>query len=60
MSVSQFITNTVMRMRKKVGQDSSVSIATCYGLAGVGMKSRWWRDFPHLPRVDVGPTQLLV
>ena len=32
---------------KKVGRDSSVGIATRYGLGGPGIESRWWRDFPH-------------
>jgi hypothetical protein len=30
-----------------VGRDSSVSIATRYGLGGPGIESRWGRDFPH-------------
>jgi hypothetical protein len=29
------------------GQDSSVSIATRYGLDGPGIEFRWVRDFPH-------------
>ena len=35
------------------GRDSSVGIATCYGLDGPG----WGRDFPHLSRPALGPTQ---
>jgi hypothetical protein len=31
------------------GPGSSVSIATDYGLDGLGIESRWRRDFPHLP-----------
>jgi hypothetical protein len=31
-----------------MGQDSVVGIATCYGLDGPGIESRWGRDFPHL------------
>jgi hypothetical protein len=38
-------------------RDSSVGIATRYGLDGPGIKSRWGRDFPHLSRSAVGPTQ---
>ena len=38
-------------------QDSSVSIATCYGLDGLGIKSRWGRGFPHLSRPAQRPTQ---
>jgi len=30
-----------------VGRDSSIGIATCYGLDGPEIKSRWERDFPH-------------
>jgi len=40
-----------------VGRDSSVGIATGYGLDGPGIESRWGRDFPHLPRPTLGPTQ---
>jgi hypothetical protein len=40
-----------------VGRDSSVGIATCYGLDGPGIESRWWRDFPQPSRRALGPTQ---
>jgi hypothetical protein len=33
-----------------VGRDSSVGIATRYGLDGPGIESRWGRDFPHPSR----------
>jgi hypothetical protein len=36
---------------------SIVSIATCYRLDGPGIESRWGRDFPHLSRLALGPTQ---
>jgi hypothetical protein len=36
---------------------SSVGIATGYGLDGPGIESRWGRDFPHLSRPALGPTQ---
>jgi hypothetical protein len=36
---------------------SVVSIATGYGLYGPGIESRWGRDFPHLSRPSLGPTQ---
>ena len=39
------------------GPDSSVGIATRYGLGGPGIESRWRRDFPHLSRPSLGPTQ---
>jgi hypothetical protein len=38
-------------------RDSSVGIATCYGLDGPGIESRWGRDFPHPFRPALGPTQ---
>jgi hypothetical protein len=39
------------------GQGSVVGIATDYGLGGPGIESRWGRDFPHLSRPALGPTQ---
>jgi len=40
-----------------MGRDSSVGIATRYGLGGPGIESRWRRDFPHLSRPALGSTQ---
>jgi len=40
-----------------MGRDSSVGIATSYGMDGPGVESRWWRDFLHLSRPSVAPTQ---
>ena len=41
-----------------VGRDSSVGIATGYGLDGPGIEFRWGgRDFSHLSRPALGPTQ---
>jgi hypothetical protein len=37
------------------GQDSSVGIVTGYGLDGLGIESRWGRDFSHLSRPALGP-----
>jgi len=37
-----------------MGRNSSVSIATLYGLDGRGINSRWGRDFPHLSRPALG------
>jgi len=34
-----------------------VGIATRYGLEGSGIESRWRRDFPHLSRPALEPTQ---
>jgi hypothetical protein len=39
------------------GPDSSVSIATGYRLGGPGIESWCGRDFPHLFRPALGPTQ---
>ena len=39
------------------GPGSSVGIATAYGLNGPGIESRWGRDFLHLFRPVLGPTQ---
>jgi len=39
------------------GPDSVVGIATGYGLDGPGIESRWERDFLHLSRTALGPTQ---
>jgi len=39
------------------GPGSVVGIATGYGLDGSGIESRWGRDFPHLSRPALGPTQ---
>jgi hypothetical protein len=36
---------------------SVVGIATAYGLNGPGIESRWGRDFPHLSRPALRPTQ---
>jgi hypothetical protein len=39
------------------GRDSSIGIATRYGLDGAGIESRWGRDFPHPSRPALGPIQ---
>ena len=39
------------------GPGSVVGTATGYGLDGQGIESRWGRDFPHLSRLVLGPTQ---
>ena len=38
-------------------RDSSVAIPTRYGLDGLGIESRWERDFPHPFRPNLLPTQ---
>jgi len=42
-----------------MGRDSSVGIATFYGLDGPVIESRWGRDFPHLSWPALGPPSLL-
>ena len=37
-------------------RDSSVGIATRYGLDGPEIECRWWRDFPHLSRKALEPS----
>jgi hypothetical protein len=39
------------------GPGSSVGVATGYGMDGPGIESRWGRDFSHLSRLALGPTQ---
>jgi hypothetical protein len=39
------------------GQDSSVSIVTCYRLDGAGIESWWGQDFPHPSRLALGTNQ---
>jgi hypothetical protein len=43
-----------------VGRDSSVGIATRYGLECPRTESRWGRDFPHPFRLALGHTQPLI
>ena len=43
--------------RRVVGQDSSVGIATRYGLDGPGIEFRWGRNFPHPSKLALGLTQ---
>jgi hypothetical protein len=38
-------------------RESSVGIATGYGLDGPGIESRWGRDFPNTSKQALGPTQ---
>ena len=41
----------------KCGPGSVVGITIGYGLDGSGIESRWGRDFSHLSRPTLGPTQ---
>ena len=40
-----------------MGGDSSVGVATRYGVDGPGIEFRWGRNFPHSSRPALGPTQ---
>ena len=40
-----------------MGWDSSVGIATHYGLDGQGIEYQWRRNFPNSYRTALGPTQ---
>jgi len=48
---------THLAKQRKSGPRSSVGIATGYGLEGPGIEFRWGRDFPHLSKPALGPTQ---
>jgi len=39
------------------GPGRVAGIETGYGLDGPGIESRWAREFPHLSRPALGPTQ---
>ena len=39
------------------GPGGVFGIATRYGLDGPRIESQWGRDFPHLSRLALGPTQ---
>jgi hypothetical protein len=39
------------------GCDSLIGIVIGYGLDGSGIESRWGRDFSHMSRLALGPTQ---
>ena len=50
---------TVLYVLYVLGRDSSLGIATRYGLGGAGIGSRWGRDFPYPPDRPWNPTSLL-
>jgi hypothetical protein len=47
---------SVSNIYKLGGPGSSVGIATGYGQDGLGIESRWGRDFPRQSRPALGPT----
>jgi len=57
---TQTHTGITTNTQTKVGRESSVGTATRYGLGGLGIESRWGRDFPHPFRRALGPTQPLI
>jgi hypothetical protein len=48
--------NILAELSTGIGRDSSVGIATHYGLDGPGIESRWGRDFLHPSRPALGHT----
>jgi len=52
-----FFTSFVLFCFSVRSRDSSVGIGARYGLDGPEIESRWGRDFPHLSRPALGPTQ---
>jgi hypothetical protein len=54
-----YIANTCM-FGELSGRDSSVGIATRYGLDGPGIESRWGRDISHLFIPGLGHTRPLI
>ena len=49
--------NKSLVLQHSRGPGGSVGIVTGYGVDGQGIESRWGRDFPHLSRPALGPTQ---
>ena len=49
--------NFVFFCPEDAGRDTTVGIATRYGLDGPGIECRWGRDFPHPSRPSLGSTQ---
>ena len=49
--------STVLYLQHTVGRDGSVGMETRYKLDGLEIESRCRRDFPHLFRPALGPTQ---
>ena len=52
-NLNQYCTAQVL----KNFRDSSIGIATHYGLDGAGIESRWVHDFPHPSRPALGAPQ---
>jgi len=52
-----FYTHIILHYTYAGSRDSLVVTATRYGLDGSGIESCWERDFPHLSRPALRPTQ---
>jgi len=57
MCVYVYIHIYVLTLIHAMGRDSSVGIATRYGLDSPGIESRWGRHVLHLSRPALGHTQ---
>jgi hypothetical protein len=59
--VCQFLMENKIKIlayqNREVSRDSSVGIASGYGLDGPGIESGWGREFSHPSRPALGPTQ---
>ena len=53
-SETRFIIPEYVMGTEVVGPDSAVCIATCYGVDGLGIESRWRRDFSAPVQTDPG------
>jgi hypothetical protein len=56
-ALPRYILNFFHSLSQIRGPGSSVGIANDYGLDGPGIECQWGRDFPHLYRPALGPTQ---
>jgi hypothetical protein len=54
---TKLINNNMGLQGRYLWAGSSVGKATEYGLDGLRIESRWGREFPHLSRPALGPTQ---
>ena len=55
--VYSYIVTNFQRSINIVDRDSSLGMATHYGLGSPGIESKWRRDFPHPSRPAMRPTQ---
>ena len=47
----------IMERNGKIKPDSAVALATAYRLDGPGIEFQWGRDYPHLSRSALRPTE---